>query len=97
MSYDCSFQANLVLKNFGLKCDIVKLEKLLSQFEVVVFDEKSAEILESLQRKHKAHKRYADMMIAAGALMRVITLLSPPLCRTRFNRFITVFITRWQT
>jgi len=46
---------------------LLETQKLLSQFEVVVFDEKCAKILESLQRKHKAHKRYADMMIAAMA------------------------------
>jgi len=36
-------------------------------FYHIVFDDKCAEILEALQQKHKAHKRYADMMIAATA------------------------------
>ncbi|MDM8562459.1 type II toxin-antitoxin system VapC family toxin [Candidatus Marithioploca araucensis] len=46
---------------------LLQTKKLLSQFKVIQFDEKCAEILEALQRKHKTHKRYADMMIAAIA------------------------------
>lgn len=41
---------------------------LLAQFQVVVFDEKSAEILQTLQKRIKTRKRYADVMIAATAL-----------------------------
>jgi predicted nucleic acid-binding protein len=46
---------------------LLQTQKLLSQFKVVVFDDKCAEILKILQQKHKAHKRYPDMMIAAIA------------------------------
>jgi predicted nucleic acid-binding protein len=42
-------------------------QQFLLQFNVLVFDEKCAEALEVLRQQHKAHKRYADMMIAAMA------------------------------
>jgi predicted nucleic acid-binding protein len=34
---------------------------------VVIFDESCVDAMEEMQRKHKTHKRYADMMIAAMA------------------------------
>lgn len=46
---------------------LLETQQLLYQFNVVVFDERCAEAMEKLQRKHKTHKRYADMMIAAMA------------------------------
>jgi predicted nucleic acid-binding protein len=46
---------------------LLEMQQLLSQFNVIVFDEKCAEALVKLRQKHKAHKRYADMMIAATA------------------------------
>jgi predicted nucleic acid-binding protein len=62
---------------FALKADpqqapfahtmLMQTQRLLSKFNVIVFDQKSAEALERLQKKHKAHKWYADMMIAAIA------------------------------
>ena len=47
---------------------LVQTHKSLYPFNVLVFDEKSAQVVEQLRRKHKVHKRYADMMIAAMAL-----------------------------
>jgi predicted nucleic acid-binding protein len=41
---------------------------MLSRFSVVVFDEVCAETMKRLQQKHRAHKRYADLMIAAMTL-----------------------------
>lgn len=41
--------------------------QFLSHFNVIVFDENCAKELIKLQKKHKAHKRYADLMIAAIA------------------------------
>lgn len=46
---------------------LLETQQLLSQFNVVIFDESCVETMEELQRKHKTHKRYADMMIAAVA------------------------------
>ena len=46
---------------------LLESQKLLARFNVVVFDERCAAVLEELRDKHKAHKRYADMMIAAMA------------------------------
>lgn len=46
---------------------LLESRKLLDRFNVVVFDERCAAVLEELRNKHKAHKRYADMMIAAMA------------------------------
>jgi predicted nucleic acid-binding protein len=39
----------------------------LNQFNVVLFNDECAKVLEELKRHHKAHKKYADMMIAAMA------------------------------
>jgi predicted nucleic acid-binding protein len=54
----------------------IQTQKLLSQFEVVVFDKKCAEILESLQQKHKAHKRYADMIAAMAKASNLMVVVS---------------------
>ena len=34
---------------------------------MVVFDDKCADVLKELQKKHRTHKRYADLMLAAMA------------------------------
>jgi len=47
---------------------LLQMQQLLSQFNVVVFDEKCAKALAELRKKHKTHKCYADMMIAAMVL-----------------------------
>ncbi len=47
---------------------LLQTQQLLSQFNVIVFDEKCAEALVKLRQKHKTHKQYADMMIATMAL-----------------------------
>lgn len=44
-------------------------QELLRQFQMLVFDQPSAAILIELQKKHSSRKRYADMMIAAMALV----------------------------
>jgi len=41
---------------------------ILNKFRILQFDEKCCQILKELKRRHKSHKRYADMMIAATAL-----------------------------
>jgi predicted nucleic acid-binding protein len=46
---------------------LLQTQELLSQFNVVMFDEKCAKALAELRQKHKTHKCYADMMIAAMA------------------------------
>ena len=46
---------------------LLDTQQLLSRFNVAVFDEKCIMVMEELQHRHKAHKRYADMMIAAIA------------------------------
>ncbi len=46
---------------------LLQMQQFLSQFNVVVFDEKCAEVLAEFRQKHKTHKCYADMMIAATA------------------------------
>lgn len=45
-----------------------KTRLMLAQFNVVVFDQASAETLLRLQKQIKTNKRYADVMIAAMAL-----------------------------
>jgi len=48
---------------------LLETQRLLNQFNVIVFDEMCAYAMEELQQKHKTHKRYADIkMIAAMAL-----------------------------
>jgi len=47
---------------------LLQIQKLLSQFNIVVFDEACAKALIELRQQHKTHKCYADMMIAAMAL-----------------------------
>ena len=46
---------------------LLKTYQLLNRFNVVVFEERCADAMKQLQKKHKVHKRYADMMIAATA------------------------------
>ena len=43
-------------------------QKLLDTFQVVLFDDACVSVLLQLQARHRAHKRYADLMIAAIAL-----------------------------
>ncbi len=38
---------------------------ILNKFSILSFDEKCSHILQELRRRHRSHKRYADMMIAA--------------------------------
>ncbi len=45
---------------------LLQTQQLLSRFNVV--NDKCTEALKQLQRKHKAHKQHADMMIAATAI-----------------------------
>jgi len=42
--------------------------KFLNTFNVAILDDKCSDILIQLRKKHKDHKRYADMMIAAIAI-----------------------------
>ncbi len=46
---------------------LLETQQLLYQFNVILFDERCVEAMEKMQQKHKAHKRYTDMMIAAMA------------------------------
>lgn len=46
---------------------LFQTQQLLSRFNVVVFDESSAALLTDLREKHRTHKRYADLMVAAMA------------------------------
>jgi predicted nucleic acid-binding protein len=47
---------------------LLQTQELLRQFNIVTFDQPSAEIMLRLQQKLKSHKRYADVMIAAMAI-----------------------------
>lgn len=47
---------------------LMETQQFLQRFNVVVFDERSASVMQDLIERHKSHKRYADMMIAAIAL-----------------------------
>lgn len=47
---------------------LLQTQDLLRQFNIVTFDQPSAEIMLRLQQKLKSHKRYADVMIAAMAI-----------------------------
>jgi len=46
---------------------LFETQKFLAKFEVVIFDERCAEVFKQLKQQHKTHKRHADMMIAAMA------------------------------
>ena len=46
---------------------LLETQRMLTQFQVVPFNESCAAVLERLRRKHKRRKRYADLMIAAIA------------------------------
>jgi len=41
---------------------------MLSQFQIVVFDQACAEVMNPLRQRHRRRKRYADLMIAAMAI-----------------------------
>lgn len=45
-----------------------KTRLMLAEFNVVLFDQASAEVMLRLQRQVKTNKRYADVMIAATAI-----------------------------
>jgi predicted nucleic acid-binding protein len=45
-----------------------KTRLMLAEFNVVLFDQASAEVMMRLQRQVKTNKRYADVMIAAAAV-----------------------------
>lgn len=47
---------------------LIQTQQLLSQFNVIVFDQTCSEAMLRLQRQVKSRKRYADVMIAAMAL-----------------------------
>ena len=47
---------------------LLKTYQFLNQFNIILFDNRCANAMIELQKKHKAHKRYADMMIAAIAI-----------------------------
>ena len=63
---------------FALKADAAQLplahqllrdtQELLNAFQVVVFDASCAAVLVQLQARHRAHKRHADLLIAATAM-----------------------------
>ena len=55
---------------------LLKTFHLVNQFNIVAFDQKCADVLKQLQKKHKAHKRYADMMIAATAKANNLILVT---------------------
>ncbi|RJP26489.1 MAG: type II toxin-antitoxin system VapC family toxin [Candidatus Omnitrophota bacterium] len=44
---------------------LMKTKKFLEQFTICVFDEDCSKALHERKQRHKAHKRYADMLIAA--------------------------------
>jgi len=47
---------------------LLETHRLVQTFQVIVFDQHCAALLQQLQQKHKSHKRYPDLMIAATAL-----------------------------
>ena len=46
---------------------LLETQEMLSRFNIVVFDEPCAEVMERLRRKQRKRERYADRMIAATA------------------------------
>ena len=46
---------------------LLRTQQLFNQFNVIVFDASCVDAMRILQKKHKTHKRYADIMIAAMA------------------------------
>jgi predicted nucleic acid-binding protein len=69
---------------------VLETQQFLSQFNVVVFDESCVGEMEELRRKHKAHKRYADMMIAAMAIAGKHIVV------TRNQKHFTKFLSKTQ-
>lgn len=55
---------------------LLETQQLLLKFNVIVFDQACAEAMLKLQQKHKGHKRYADVMIAAMVLAGRHTLVT---------------------
>jgi predicted nucleic acid-binding protein len=65
----CEFALKATLANAPMAHRLlVETQELLKQFKVVLFDENCVRKMEELKCRHKTHKRYADMMIAAMAL-----------------------------
>jgi predicted nucleic acid-binding protein len=48
---------------------LLDTQQMLSQFQVVVFDDACATVMERLRQRHRRRKRYADLMIAAIVAM----------------------------
>jgi predicted nucleic acid-binding protein len=48
---------------------LLDTQQRLSQFQVVVFDDACATVMERLRQRHRRRKRYADLMIAAIVAM----------------------------
>lgn len=46
---------------------LFRTQKFLNRFNVIIFDEECGKALKKLRHKHKAHKKYTDMIIAAMA------------------------------
>ncbi len=44
---------------------LLDTQRMLSQFQIVVFDTACATMMENLRQRHRRRKRYADLMIAA--------------------------------
>jgi predicted nucleic acid-binding protein len=44
---------------------LLDTQRMLSQFQIVVFDVACATVMEALRQRHRRRKRYADLMIAA--------------------------------
>ena len=54
--------------NYLRKLNDAKLwQSKKDRFNVIIFDDECAKALKKLQHKHKAHKRYTDMIIIAMA------------------------------
>lgn len=69
---------------------LLETQQLLYQFNVVVFNEKCVKVMEKLQSKHKTHKRYVDMMVAA------IAQVGKHIVVTRNQRHFTKFLPKSQ-
>ena len=44
---------------------LLDTQRMLSQFQIVVFDVACATVMEALRQRHRRRKRYADLMVAA--------------------------------
>lgn len=64
----CEFALRAVPEKAALAHSLlVETQRFLNQFNVVLFSDECAKVLKELIRYHKAHKKYADMMIVAIA------------------------------